>query len=80
MFEAMAYGCVPVYVSDTFLEPFNLPFEKYGIKVKPEMITKIPEILKKADFENLQKNAIEIYNNYFVYSQAFNNIIKTLTI
>lgn len=78
MFEAMAYGCIPVYISDEFLEPFNIPFTLYGIKIKEDQIKDIPEIIKSANYQELYNNMCEIYVKYFVYSSCFNAIIKTL--
>jgi hypothetical protein len=78
MYEAMALGCVPVYISDKFWEPFNLPFD-YGIKISLERINDIPQILQKHDFEALRIKSKQVYEKYFVYSQCANAIIKTLT-
>jgi len=78
MAEAMAFGCVPVYISDEFWEPFNIPFD-YGIKVRPHQIKQIPEIIKNADYPKLKARAREVYEKYFVYSSCFNAIIYTLT-
>jgi Exostosin family/Methyltransferase domain len=78
MFEAMSYGCVPLYVSDEFWEPFNIPFENYGIKIRPEEIKDIPKILKTIDVPKMQKKVEEYFKKYFVYSSCFENIIKTL--
>ena len=79
MYEAMHYGCIPVYISDKFWEPFNLPFD-YGIKIKPNRIKDIPSILADANIEDLQRKLNCVYENYFVYSSCFHNIIKTLTV
>jgi hypothetical protein len=78
MFEAMHFGCIPVYISDDFWEPFNLPFTEYGIKILPEQIKDIPEILEKANIDELRRKGKEYYENYFVYSRCFDSIIKTL--
>jgi hypothetical protein len=79
MFEAMAFGCVPVYISDDFWEPFNLAFTEYGIKIRPSQIDMIPEILATYDFNEMQAKCKQVYEKYFVYSQCFNGIVKTLT-
>jgi len=79
MFEAMAFGCIPIYVSDEFWEPFNLPFE-YSIKVHESEIDNITEMLEGINIEEMQAKVKYYYENYFVYSQAVNTIFKTLTI
>lgn len=78
MFEAMAIGCVPVYISDDFWEPFNIPFD-YGIKITEAEIKNIPEILANSSFEKLSAQSKLVYEKYFVYSQCFNQIVNTLT-
>jgi len=78
MFEAMAFGCIPVYISNDFWEPFNIPFTEYGVKIKPDKINVIPEILMQIDIKAMQAKGKEIYEKYFVYSQCANAIIKTL--
>ena len=80
LFEAMAFNCIPVYISDDFLEPFNLPMSEYCIKILPDQIKDIPDILSKVDVPAMQAKVKEYYENYFVYSQCFNSIIKTLTV
>ena len=80
MFEAMSYGCIPIYVSDQFWEPFNIPFTQYGIKIRPEQIKDIPSICSQGAgyISQMQKKVEYYYTNYFVYSKAFDAIIKTL--
>jgi hypothetical protein len=74
MFEAMALGCVPVYISDEFWEPFNLPFD-YGIKIRPDQIKDIPKILENADYEELSRRSKFVHDNYFTYEKCYETII-----
>jgi hypothetical protein len=78
MFEAMAFGVIPVYISDKFWEPFNLPFTEYGIKITSDQIKDIPNILKNVDVKKMQQRVEEYFKKYFVYSSCYENIIKTL--
>lgn len=78
MYEAMAFGCIPVYISDKFWEAFNLPFTEYGIKIKESQIKDIDKILDKVDVAKMQKKVEEYYKKYFVYSSCAETIIKTL--
>jgi hypothetical protein len=78
MFEAMALGCIPVYISNEFWEPFNLPFD-YGIKLTPEQLPEAKKIILQADYNALKAKSKEVHEKYFVYSQCANAIIKTLT-
>lgn len=77
MFEAMHFNCIPVYISDDFWEPFNLPFD-YGIKLLPDQISMLPNILKQYDIPALQARVKEVYEKYFVYSQCFESIVQTV--
>ena len=79
MFEAMAFGCIPVYISDDFWEPFNLPFTEYGMKITSEQIDDIPYYFSTIDVPDMQKKGKYYYENFFVYSSCFESIIKTLT-
>lgn len=77
MFEAMALGCVPVYISDEFWEPFNLPFD-YGIKIRPDQIKDIPKILENADYEELSRRSKFVHDNYFTYEKCYETIIELM--
>ena len=79
MFEAMAYGCIPVYISDSFWEPFNMPFTEYGIKITENEIDNIPNILTHYMLtDKMQFKVKSFYENYCIYSSCAENIIKTL--
>jgi hypothetical protein len=79
LFESMAFCCIPVYISDDFWEPFNIPMSEYCIKIYPDQIKDLPEMLKSVDIDKYQSNVKYYYENYFVYSQSFRTIIDTLT-
>lgn len=76
--ESLAVGSIPVYISDKFIEPFNIPFETYGVKVDLEDAWRIPEIIKHVDREKLMKKGEEICYNYFTYEGCYKSIIETL--
>lgn len=76
--EAMMYGCIPVYISDEFWEPFNLPFTEYGVKIKENEIHLIPDILAKVDYEKMRIKTAKYFNEYFTFEKAAENIVKTL--
>lgn len=78
LYEGMTLGCIPIYISDEFWEPFNLPFTEYGIKIRPEEIKDIPKILDSVDVLSMQYKVEEYYKKYFVYSSCADNIVKTL--
>lgn len=78
LYESMAFGCIPVYVSDEFWEAFNLPFTDYGIKITEDQIKDIPQILKSVNIKEMQAKVENYYKKYFVYSTCAENIVKTL--
>lgn len=43
--EAIQSGSIPVYISDEFVIPGNMPFEKYGVLVKDSELPNLKEIL-----------------------------------
>ena len=75
----MAFNCIPVYISDDFHEPFNLPMSEYCIKILPDQIKDISDILSNVDVTAMQAKVKHYYENYFVYSNCADSIIKTLT-
>lgn len=64
--ECMQYGSIPVYISDEFIEPHGIPFDSYGVKVKPEDVPNLPQILKQIDIKEKQK-AIKMLSEMFTF-------------
>lgn len=66
--EAMQMGSIPVYVSDDFIIPHNVPFESYGVLVEhgnnvDEILTKLTE----AEIQAKQERIAEAYKKYYTY-------------
>jgi hypothetical protein len=78
MYEAMSVGAIPVYVSDSHLEPFNLPLSEYAVKIYPEQIKDIPLILASVDVLGMQDKVKNYFEKYFTYSSCADVIINTL--
>jgi len=77
--EALRNESIPVYVSDEFILPEN--FEEYGIIIKKEDISRIPEILMSysdADLDLFMQKGREYYNKMFTYEGLSNWIIDKL--
>lgn len=53
--ESMQYQSIPVYISDHHVEPHGIPFETYGVKIKPTQIKDLPEILSKVNILEKQE-------------------------
>jgi hypothetical protein len=43
--EALQAGAIPVYISDKFVIPHAVPFSEYGILVRPDQVSQIPNML-----------------------------------
>jgi len=79
MFEAMSYSCIPVYISDEFWEPFNIPFETYGVKITENQIPDLDKILDTVDVDDMVRRGNDVYNRFFIYSMCAMEIVKTLS-
>lgn len=65
--EAMQYGSIPVYISDTFVEPHGIDFNEYGVKVPSGDIQALPDILHAVDQKGRQDAVTYFYTKYFTY-------------
>lgn len=77
--EAMQYGSIPVYISDTFIEPHGIDFNQYGVRVMPG--EDIKEILSFVDVESLQEAIAHYYPRYFTYEankKIIDDIVSTI--
>jgi hypothetical protein len=68
--EAMEFGCIPVYISDTFSLPFvdKVKAEDYCILVREQELTTLYERLKNMgdeQIQELQNNIRTLYASYF---------------
>lgn len=80
-FESLYMGCIPVYVSDVFLTPFqnNIDWDRLCIMVSLEDIHNIPNILKSKTDEEIkayQSYGREVYDTYFQFDKMCENIIS----
>jgi hypothetical protein len=77
----MQYLTIPVYISDEFVNPFDLDFSEFGIIIEERDAHKIEEILRSIsnlEIIDKQEKIGEIYKEYYTYEGALNNIIKIL--
>lgn len=68
--EALQYGSIPVYISDVHVEPHNIPFDDYGVKISEADVDRTDEILKsftEADIKQKQMACAEVYSKYYTY-------------
>jgi hypothetical protein len=84
--EAMQYGSIPVYISDNFMLPHNIPFYAYGIKIEQNELSQLHKRLSdvlewmgKEGNENYYPNNIrEFYKGAFTYEGTKNKILNHL--
>lgn len=73
--EAMQYGSIPVYISDSFIHPHNVNFGRYGVMVEQKDAFRLPEMLiDKFIIDKKQELVNEYYQKYFTYEANFNII------
>lgn len=80
--EALQYGSTPVYISDKFIEPHNIPFKEYGIKISENKLEFLyPSMLYQKEVgvmnEKMEVGKI-IYQEYYTYEGTRNKILNHL--
>ncbi len=68
--EALQFGAIPVYISDDFIQPFEIDFSDYGILFNPAFLSTLEETLRAIPQEQidiLRKNGKYVYENFFTY-------------
>lgn len=76
--EALQYGSIPVYISDEFVIPHNVPFNEYGVIIEAKDAHKVRYILGAIPEEEIRRKqeAIpHVYTKYFTY-EGNQKIIK----
>lgn len=68
--EALQYGSIPVYISDEWVIPHNIPFTTYGVLIDAAYAHRVDDILKSISPEEIKRKqeAIpEVYKRYYTY-------------
>ena len=79
--ECLQYETIPVYISDKFVNCFDANFEDYGVIIEEKDAHRIVDILQSMpDYEVVDKQMKikEVYDKYYTYQGALNNIIRLL--
>lgn len=79
--EAMQYGAIPVYISDSFVMPFNEDFNEFGILVHERDLHKLDEILNNIPARGIwdrQKAITEYYQKLYTYDGAKSKIAEII--
>ena len=68
--EALQHGSIPVYISDEFIIPHNLPFDEYGVLIDAKDAARVHEILSSISPEEIRRRQAaipDVYKQYFTY-------------
>lgn len=68
--EALQYGSIPVYISDEWVIPHNIPFTDYGVLIDAADAHRVHDILMSISPEEIKRKqeAIpEVYRKYYTY-------------
>ncbi len=79
--ESLQYGAIPVVISNSRLEPHNIPFEEYGVYIEEKDAANVYEILRGLSVDEVTKKQQSLnyyYDNFFTYNSTKNLIIQKL--
>lgn len=76
--EAVQYGSIPVYISDQFVIPHDIPFNRYGVIIHASQIGSIHEILSAIPQNVIEEKQESLKHASFLFSYEYNkNVIET---
>lgn len=84
LYEAMALGSIPVYISDEFITPFDdeLDWSEFCVFCRPEEIEQLPQLLKDIP-KHWRQNALarlqKLYTSHFSLHGTCQQIAHRLT-
>jgi len=79
--ESMQQGAIPIYCSDTYIIPHDVPFEQYGVLIDEADIPLIDEILRSFTPDQIahkQMRLKEVYNEYYTFEANKHLILKNI--
>lgn len=79
--EALQYGSIPVYISDEWVIPHNLPFTDYGVLIDAAGADRVHEILMSITAEEIARKQAaipEVYSRYYTYEGCRDMIKQAL--
>lgn len=78
LFEAMEMGRCPVILSDDWVPPPFIPWEKFSLRVKESQVGDLPRILADAPHVALGRAAREAWEQHVDRPHAFHHLAETL--
>jgi len=79
--EALQYGAIPVYISDSFIIPFNKDFNEYGVIITRDQIHSMDKILSSIPLCEIHKKkeaGKKAYKEMFTYEGCYKMLIGNL--
>jgi hypothetical protein len=79
--EAMQYGSIPVYISDEFILPFGVDFNRFGVLIEQNdagRIEQVLELITPIEIIEKQNNLPGYYNEYYSFEGNMNSIKQSL--
>lgn len=70
LMEAVQYGSIPVYISDSKMIPHNLPFD-YGVIIEPHDIPNIDKILRSFTQEQIAEKQDKLKDAYEIFTYEY---------
>lgn len=77
--EALCYGAIPIYISDEFHEPFNVPLTKYGLRIPFDQIDVIETVINnfsKEEIDSKRRKNSDIFSEYFEIRKCIYRILE----
>lgn len=79
--EALQYGSIPVYISDEFIIPHNMDFNKYGVIIDEKDVDKTMDILLSIPKEQIEAKQLilaDTYEKHFTYHGCWTTMQQDL--
>jgi FkbM family methyltransferase len=67
--ECMQYNSIPVIISDVILDPHGIDVNTYGVRVMPDQIKDLPQILSQVDAQAKRIQTIQAYEWYYTFKR-----------
>lgn len=79
--ESLQYGSIPVYISDEFINQWDLDFNDFGVVIEEKDAGRIDEILSEISPQEIlrKQNLLEgVYKNYYTFESNLINVKEFL--
>lgn len=76
--ESIQQGAIPVYISDEFVIPYNMPTFPFGVMLKPDsdIYLSLRNLNDNEDFRNIDKLMTDKYKSLYTYEGCKQKILQ----